>query len=106
MSPGKVNAICAHMTFEGCLVQPITIPILEDMNSFEIIEQIVFQAIGKLYGGGAYKQGHGFVGFDVDIIKGLDFDKMLYPRQETDPPRSVQTGIIGVAGGKEGVIVT
>jgi hypothetical protein len=105
MGPGKIDAVFAHMTFEGCFVQSIAVSVFQDMDSPEIVEQVMFQAIGQLYGRGAYEQGHAFIGLDIDILEGLDPDKMLYACQKAVFSGSIEAGIVGVAAGKEGIII-
>src|ERR1700722_6551942 len=79
MRPGKVDAVFADMAFERHLVRPVTVFIPEDADGPKIVEEIVFQSEGELYGGGADEQGHSFFGFDIDIIKFLDLDEMQEP---------------------------
>jgi hypothetical protein len=79
MRPGKVNAVFAHMAFERHLIRPVAVFIPEDADGIKVVEKIVFQPEGELYGSGADEQGHAFFGFDIDIIKFLDFYEMQEP---------------------------
>src|SRR6185437_6740743 len=81
------------------------IPVLKDMNGLEIVEQVMIQFIGQLNGRGANEQRHALVGFKIDVFKGLDLDKMLYPGQKSLFSGLIEAGIIGIAAGKEGIVV-
>ena len=78
MGPGQIDTVFADMPFERHLIRPVTVFVPEDADGPEIVEEIVFQSKGELYGGGADKQGHAFFGLDIDIIKFLDLDEMQH----------------------------
>ena len=52
----------------------------------------MIQFIGQLNGRGANEQRHALVGFKIDVFKGLDLDKMLYPGQKSPFPGFIEAG--------------
>jgi hypothetical protein len=83
VGPGKVDTIIADMSFEGYVVRAVAVFVLNNIDSFEIIQLKMIQPEGQLHSRSADKQWHRLFTPDIDIFKIFTFYEQKYPAKET-----------------------
>jgi len=104
MIPGKIDAVFGDMTFEGLVVEAIPVPVFQDMDGPEMVEEIVPEAEGKLHCGSADQQWHDLHRFDVDVFELFYLHKDQYPLQKAPTASIAETPVIGIIPAEQGVV--